>query len=208
MDGVLIDSEPVHYEATVKYLNGELGLAFNREENLEFLGRSDEYMFRILQKRYDLPYPVPQMIERRCEIYLELLTGKVALMPGVVKLIRDLKEDGYRLAVASSSLNRVIDTILREGEIAHYFEVIQSGEHLPYCKPRPEIFLMAAAGMKIAPGRCAVIEDTTVGIEAARAAGMLAIAYAAPGAAAQDFSSADIVIQSFADVNLRRALRS
>jgi len=102
MDGVLIDSEPLHYESTIKYLNGELGLSFNEEENREFLGRTDEYMFRVLKDRYDLPQAVSELIERRRDIYLELLVGNVKLVAGIAESVRRLKSRGYKLAVASS----------------------------------------------------------------------------------------------------------
>lgn len=200
MDGVLIDSEPLHYRSTVLYLNGELGLTYNEEENEEFLGRSDEYMFRILQKRYQLPFSVGEMIRRRRDIYLGLLSGHVRLIPGVRELILSLKSAGYKLGLASSSLTKIIDVVVNEGGIRQYFDVLQSGENLPNCKPHPEIFLVTARKLGLQPESCAVIEDTTVGIQAARAAGMTAIAYNAPGASPQDFSEAHHICASIGDV--------
>jgi HAD superfamily hydrolase (TIGR01509 family) len=202
MDGVLIDSEPRHYDSTIKYLNGELGLAYNQEENREFLGRSDEYMFRVLQQRYQLSFSVREMIERRRDIYLDLLVGNVVLVPGVSALIKNLHDDGYCLGLASSSLEKIIDVVIAEGGVKKYFSVVQSGEHLANCKPHPEIFLVTAGKMGLAPELCAVIEDTAVGIQAARVAGMMTVAYDAPGAPAQDFSAADIVVRSFTDENI------
>jgi len=202
MDGVIIDSEPLHYESTIRYLNDELGLAYDHEENMEFLGRSDEYMFRVLRKRYNLAATVHEMIERRRDLYLKLLIGHVTLNPGTQVLIRRLHRDGFQLAVASSSLERIIDVVLSEGGVKQYFDVVQSGEHLTNCKPHPEIFLITAERLGIPPGRCVVIEDTSVGIQAAKAAGMRAIAYDAPGAPAQDFEMADAVIASFVNVDL------
>lgn len=202
MDGVVIDSEPLHYESTIRYLNDELGLAYNHKENMEFLGRSDEYMFRVLRERYSLATTVQDMIERRRDIYLELLIGHVALIPGVTEFIQRLHRDNFQLAVASSSLARIIDVVLSEGGVKQYFDVVQSGEYLATCKPHPEIFLVTAERLGVTPARCAVIEDTTVGIEAAKAAGMRAIAYDAPGAPVQDFAAADIIIHSFVNVDL------
>lgn len=207
MDGVLIDSEPLHYDSTIKYLNDELGLTYDHEENREFLGRSDEYMFRLLQQRYQLPFSIRQMIERRRDIYLGLLTGNVTLVPGVTELIKNLHGQGYCLGLASSSLEAIIEVVVAEGNIKNYFTVVQSGEHLTHGKPHPEIFLVTAEQMRLLPAACAVIEDTAVGIQAARAAGMLAIAYAAPGAPEQDFHAADIVVRSFADGEIETVFR-
>lgn len=206
MDGVLIDSESLHYESTIKYLNGELGLAYNEEENREFLGRTDEYMFRVLKDRYDLPQSVSELIERRRDIYLELLVGNVQLIEGIAELVARLKSAGYKLAVASSSLEKIIEVVVSEGKVQQHFDVIQSGEYLANCKPHPEIFLVTAQKMQLAPESCAVIEDTAVGIQAAKAAGMFAIAYAAPNAEKQDFSEADVVVRSFIEAEIHREL--
>ena len=200
MDGVLIDSEPLHYESTIRYLNGELGLSYDENENREFLGRSDEYMFRVLKERYDLPVSVREMIERRRDIYLDLLVGNVELISGIPELIRQLKSAGFGLGLASSSLQKIIDVVVTEGEVGRYFDVLQSGEHLPNCKPHPEIFLVTAKRLNVRPEGCAVIEDTEVGIRAAKAAGMYAVAYETLNVPGQDFRQADLVIRSFAEL--------
>ncbi len=202
MDGVLIDSEPLHYESTIRFLNGELGLQYNAKENAEFLGRSDADMFSTLKDRYQLPFTVEELINRRRDVYLSMLDGNVQLMPGVTEFIRYLAERRMQLAVASSSLERVIDLVLTQGMIKDYFAVVQSGEHLERGKPHPDIFVETARRLNVNPRSCLVIEDTTVGIQAAKAAGMIAIGFAADDHAAQDFSSADLVITSFADPQL------
>jgi len=199
MDGVLIDSEPLHYKSSIIYLNDELGISYNEEENREFLGRSDDYMFRVLKNRYGLAPSIREMINRRRDIYLQLLTGHVELMPGAAKIVRLLKSSGYKLGLASSSLEKIIDLVTSEGKIKDFFDILQSGEHLSTCKPDPEIFLLTAKKMNVDPAACAVIEDTSVGIAAAKAAGMFAIGFDAPGAPVMDFSEADVVVRSFED---------
>jgi len=199
MDGVLIDSEPLHYKSSILYLNDELEIGYDEKENREFLGRSDDYMFRVLKDRYGLVPGVQEMINRRRDIYLKLLTGNVELIPGAAEMVRQLKSSGYKLGLASSSLRKIIDLVTYEGQIKAYFDILQSGEHLSTCKPDPEIFLLTAQKMGVDPAACAVIEDTTVGIEAAKVAGMFAIGFDAPGAPEMDFSKADVVVRSFAD---------
>ncbi len=207
MDGVLIDSESLHYDATIRLLNDELELGYTAEENAEFLGRSDAFMFSTLQKRYHLDASVEDLIARRRDIYLKLLDGNVHLTPGVRKYIHHLAESRCPLAVASSSLEEVIEMVLTQGEIKDYFAVIQSGEHVTQSKPHPEIFLQTARQLAVEPQSCLVIEDTTAGIQAAKAAGMTAIGFAADADAGQDFSAADIVVSSFADPQLYQLLR-
>ena len=207
MDGVLIDSEPLHYESTILYLNDPLGLAYDEEENREFLGRSDEYMFRKLKERYNLPASVPEMIQRRRDIYLKLLVGNVRLIPEVTELIRWLKSHGFLLGLASYSLQKIIDVVVDEGGVRQYFTVIQSGEHLANCKPHPEIFLVTAEKLKVEPQLCTVIEDTAVGIRAAKTAGMYSIAYDALNAPSQEFDEADLVVRSFAELQNHEVFR-
>ncbi len=206
MDGVLIDSEILHYKSTIMYLNDELGLSYDEEENREFLGRSDFYMFEILKARYNLELSIQQMIERRRDIYLNLLAGNVQLIDGVADFVRFLEDSGYKLGLASSSLEKIINMVVLEGGIGACFKHIQSGENLANSKPDPEIFLVTAEKLGVRPDGCAVIEDTTVGIQAAKAAGMYAIGFAVPGAPEQDFGEADVVVDSFETLKHRRIL--
>ena len=105
-------------------------------------------------------------------------------------------------------LEKIINVVVTEGGIRPYFDVLQSGEHVSHGKPHPEIFLVTAEKMGMTPESCAVVEDTAVGIQAAKAAGMYAIAYAAPGAPKHDFREADMVARSFTDKELDTVLLS
>jgi HAD superfamily hydrolase (TIGR01509 family) len=192
MDGVLIDSEPVHYESTVRLMEGEFGLPFSEEANAEFLGSTDRHMWEVLRERHGLPWTVERLISRRKEIYVDLLAVGLPWRDGILELIAGLSARGYRLAVASSALRRVIEYIIREGNLGRYFEVVVSGEDVDRPKPYPDIYIEAVRQLKLPPDTCVAIEDTEFGVRAAKSAGMPVIAFPCPTTRDSDFSAADV----------------
>lgn len=196
MDGVLIDSEPVHYEST-RMLFEELGASLKETVNNEFLGSTDRFMFEVLRERYGLASTVDQLIERRKAIYMGILQEDgLPWREGIRELIADLAEAHYRLAVASSGLKHIIMHTLEDGGIDQLFEAVVSGDEITQPKPAPDIYLEAARRLKIEPSHCAAIEDTDVGVRSAKAAGMFTIAFPNPTTAAMDFGPADRVVRS------------
>jgi beta-phosphoglucomutase-like phosphatase (HAD superfamily) len=119
---------------------------------------------------------------------------------GIPGLISDLAGAGYRLAVASSGLERIIEYILETGGVRDHFEAVVSGDQITNPKPAPDIYLEAARRLGLNPSVCAAIEDTDVGVRACKAAGMYAIAFPCPTTQGQDFSPADTVIQEAAQI--------
>ncbi|HUU46776.1 MAG TPA: HAD-IA family hydrolase [Acidobacteriota bacterium] len=203
MDGVLVDSEPVHYESTVRLMEGEFGLLFSEEANAEFLGSTDRHMWEVLKERHDLPWAVDRLITRRKEIYLDLLAAGLPWRDGILELIAGLSGSGYRLAVASSALRRVIEYTLREGSLEERFEVVVSGEDVARPKPYPDIYIEAARQLGLPPDTCVAIEDTEFGVRAAKSAGMHVIAFPCMTTRSSDFSAADVRIDEASEIGRR-----
>jgi HAD superfamily hydrolase (TIGR01509 family) len=196
MDGVLVDSEPVHFDSTVRIMS-ECGCPFTEADNREFIGSTDRVMFDILCKRHGLREPIEDLIARRKAFYLELIqNGRLIWRDGMRELVHDLSAQGHKLAVASSGLTRIIEYTLTRGEIRHRFHVVVSADEVPAPKPSPEIYLEAARRLGIDPSDCAAIEDTEVGVRAAKNAGMYAIAFPTETTAEMDFSTADVIVGS------------
>jgi HAD superfamily hydrolase (TIGR01509 family) len=194
MDGVLLDSEPVHYESTRLLFEGELGIPFPESANTEFLGSTDRHMFEVLKARHKLTQPLDEIIARRKNLYMDLLAQNgLPWRDGIRELISDLAQSGYRLAVATSGLTRIVEPILETGQIRHLFEVVVTGDDIHTPKPAPDIYLEAARRLAIDPTFCVAIEDTDVGVRAAKAAGMWAIAFPNATTRDMDFSPADFV---------------
>ncbi len=199
MDGVIIDSEPLHARVESEYFR-ELGLELSQEEHESFLGTSSRTMFSELKDRYGLKLPVEEMIAEERRRYLAaLLEAPLPVIPGIPVLVRELAADGFRLAVASSSPREQIDAVLDRSGLGGLMSAKVSGDDVAESKPDPAIFLKAAGELDVPPSSCWVIEDSTNGVAAAVRAGMKVVGYKAPEAPAQDLSAALAVVDSIED---------
>lgn len=203
MDGVLVDSEPVHFESTVRVMR-RFGLPFTDADNRRFIGSTDRVMFDVLKSTHALENPIEELIEMRKAIYLDLIqNGALVWRDGIRDLVRELAESGHSLAVASSGLKRIIEYTLNRGEIRDHFLAVVSADDIPAPKPSPAIYLEAARRIGIDPAQCAAIEDTDVGVRAAKNAGMFVIAFPTSTTASMNFDPADVVAGSASAIRQR-----
>lgn len=206
MDGVLVDSESVHFESTVQVM-AKFDLSFTQADNRRFIGSTDRVMFNALVAQHGLTDSIDTLIEMRKAIYLELIqNGALVWREGIRDLVAELAEREHTLAVASSGLKRIIEYTLNRGGIRHHFGSVVSADDIPAPKPSPEIYLEAAKRLGVDPASCAAVEDTDVGVRAAKNAGMFAIAFPTMTTAAMNFAPADAMAASAEDI--RRILLS
>jgi HAD superfamily hydrolase (TIGR01509 family) len=198
MDGVLIDSEPLHYQAT-RQMMAELGVEYGLADHQQFFGWTDLDMFRTLRERHRLA-PEPDALAREYVGRVIALLDQRAAMPGVPAVPRGLRQRGYRLAVASSSAPASIAAVLRVLDLTDVFERVASGVEVGRSKPAPDVFLLAAERLGVAPRRCLVVEDSRNGVVGARNAGMPCAAIPCPATRHQDFAEADIRLDSLEDL--------
>jgi len=127
--------------------------------------------------------------------------AELQLLPCVADVVRELRERGLRLAIASSAVGDEIDEILRRLGVRDAFELIVDGAQVSRAKPDPEAYLVAAKKLGVAPERCVVFEDSHVGVLAAKRAGAYCIAVRNPHAHfPQDLSEADVVLSSMCEL--------
>jgi HAD superfamily hydrolase (TIGR01509 family) len=197
MDGVIVDSEPIHERATAAYLAG-LGAEAKADAELldDMMGRRVRDLTDALAERLGLP--PDQVFEEREAVFWRLLDEGVEAMPGLHAAVDRLGAAGLWLAVASSGTRAYVDHVLDRLQVRAAFATVVSGEDVHRGKPDPEIYLLAAERLRADPGDCVAIEDTTHGIAAARAAGMRAVAVTHPMNAALDLSAADAVLPDLA----------
>ncbi len=202
MDGVIIDSEHIHYEI-FKVFSRELGLNIPKEEYNTLVGSTDTRIWTYFKDRYGLPQAVEELVESYAANYLDYLTKAEDVEPiqGVEVLIKDLHGNNIRLALASSASRRNIEIVLDMFDYNKYFETSVSGFEVKNGKPSPDIFLHAAELMRANVSECIVIEDTKNGVNAAKAAGMKCIAFRNPNSGNQDLSAADLIIDRFDEIN-------
>lgn len=203
MDGVIIDSEPLHYKVFKEYLHSKWGMSITDEEYSTFIGATNYHMYAVLKEKYQLAEEVTALVEEyeeKCSAYLtESKTEKPIL--GVDVLVKNLYQNNIRLALASSSPKKNIKLVLEMFGLAPYFEVVVSGQEVVNSKPSPDIFLRAAKLLNLLPEECLVFEDSKNGVAAAKEAGMKCIAFYNPNSGKQDLSRADHIIESFAEVD-------
>ncbi len=169
MDGVLVDSEPLYY-AAVSAVLAEDGIAFPLDQYKRYMGTKASWPEFV--EDLGLPRPASHYRERSNELVTDGYRSVDTPLPGVVELVRGLRDLGLPLAVASSSRRDWVETCLDRLGIADAFDVIVSGSDISQGKPAPDIYLRAAGLLGLLPRQCLAIEDAPAGIEAAHAAGM------------------------------------
>jgi len=199
MDGVLIDSEPLHQKVGLKMLR-DLNIPINKEMFLRFTGTTVLSMWEILVKEHNLTQnPVKLTSEYNQQIIENLkVSSDVKLMDGILDVLKNLKDKKIPVALASSSSKGLIDEMLHKFNIEEYFNEIVSGSDVKHSKPHPEIFLMAAKKLNISPSKCIVVEDSTNGTIAAKHAGMFCVGYK-PSANSHELNDASVIIKSFGE---------
>lgn len=203
MDGVIIDSEPYHYQVEMSVMR-DLGLSVSREEYLSWAGTTSRTMYGLLKERHGLKPSVEELYTLNQERYMAYLRSlpELSTVPGALGLIRRLSAAGLPLALASSSPLPQIRYVLDRLELTALFPVVASGDEVPGGKPEPDIFLLAARRLRLPPESCLVIEDSTHGVRAARRAGMRCVGLDNPNSAGQDLAEADLVVGSLEEITM------
>ncbi|KAF2513935.1 HAD family hydrolase [Flavobacterium foetidum] len=206
MDGVIVDTEPVHRYAY--YLQfSELNIEVSEEMYTSFTGFSTKNTFQTLKSHFpSIEQEVEDLIQRKRNIFNDAFDTKedLYLLEGVENLIKDLYQSGIQLILASSASKVTIERVFTRFDLHQYFSHIVSGEDFPQSKPNPAIFNHAAS-LAIAPKEnCIIIEDSTNGIKAAKAAKIYCVGYRSANSNMQDLSQADLVINHFNELNAEK----
>ncbi|QMT59499.1 HAD family phosphatase [Legionella sp. PC997] len=182
-DGVILDSEPLHYETCCEVLK-PLGISISYSEYVEnYLGLADKELFPKLLHNVGIHRSneeIKRLIQKKTELYIQIINTRDSL-PLIVdfeQFIFKVASKVNKIAICSGSSRSEIAAVLsrvRQGKLQTYFDSIVTTEDVQSGKPSPEGYLLAARRLNVLPGRCLVIEDTLHGIKAAKAAGMQVI---------------------------------
>lgn len=207
MDGVIVDTEPVHHYAYNQHFE-QLNIEVTPEMYASFTGNSTKNIFERLKIQFNLAEEVNALVETKRNLFNDAFDSKkdLYLLDGVEDLIKDLYDNGMQLVLASSSATVTINRVFNRFGLHKYFTHIVSGEDFPKSKPHPAIFLRAAELANTPVENCIVIEDSTNGIMAAKAAGIYCIGYDSFHSKLQDYSLADVVITDFKELSYERIL--
>lgn len=198
-DGVLVDSEPLHHRAEAATLR-HFGVELEEDFFKAYVGVSMRQMLADCIGKFRITAPIDAMIQFHEKNLLKIFQAEVTPTPHVLPLLDYLHAKNYRLAVASSSNRVLVEVGLRKLGILERFESILCGNEITHLKPNPEIYLTTAARIQVAPADCLVIEDSSVGVKAAKAAGMFCVGYRNENSGNQDLSPADRIITDFREL--------
>jgi beta-phosphoglucomutase len=184
-DGVIVDTEPLHYEAFQRLLEPR-GLGFSWDRYVEsYMGFDDRDAFIEAFKSNGAVLPpeeLQEFINRKADIFQEIIRGGITAYPGVVDLIRRIWDSRTPLAISSGALHSDISPILETLGISDCFDIIVTAEDVAKSKPDPECYTLALSrlnefhALNLSPGQVLAIEDTPAGISAAKGAGLGVIA--------------------------------
>lgn len=210
-DGVLVDTEPLHYEAFQEVLR-PLGLGYDYAYYLEhYIGFDDRdafaEAFREAGRTLD-DAALISLMEAKAEALSTIASRGISSFPGVVDLVHELARHKVPLAVASGSLRHEVEAFTRALGIREAFSFLVAADDVSRSKPDPETYLLVLArlgeqlGMSELDSRsCIAIEDTPAGIRSAREAGIYVIGVA-NSYPASDLSEADKVVESLTELNV------
>jgi beta-phosphoglucomutase len=209
MDGTLVDTAELHYQAWTK-LAQQRGLPFSRADFVATFGRRNP---EIIQQLFGQAFSEAEMAalgEDKENLYRTEAQKGVHLLPGVRSLLEQLQEAGFLQAIGSSAPRKNLELILEITGTTAFFQAVVAMEDTAHGKPHPEVFLNAARKLQLPPERCLVIEDAVAGVQAARNGGMKCIAVTFVGHHDREklqAAGADLIVASLAEVTVEQVQR-
>jgi HAD superfamily hydrolase (TIGR01509 family) len=200
LDGVLIDSEAV-WDSVREQVTRETGGRWHERAQQEMMGMSSVEWSRYMRENLGVPMAPEEISSLVVDRIVERYRRDLPLLPDAVETVRGLAER-WPLGLASSSNRPVIDLVLELTGLAPCFRISVSSEEVGRGKPAPDVYLEAARRLGVEPTGCAAVEDSTNGIRAAKAAGMLVAVVPRPDfpPAPEASRRADLVLDSLAEL--------
>lgn len=208
-DGVIIDSEGLHLKAFNEALVSYNVHISTEDYFAEYLGLSDRDLFKALFENNLLQADsntLDNLLEQKTTAF-ENIINECKTILGVREFLEMLKQNGVPMAICSGALLREIKTVLNSSNLAHFFDVIVSAEHVERGKPHSDGFKLTVKKLNklknqnIKPAECIAIEDSHWGLEAADAAGMHTIAITS-SYPAESLKPAEKIIDSLTDLTM------
>lgn len=201
LDGVIVSTDECHYRGWKKMADEE-GIYFDKEINNRLRGVSRMESLEIVLERAEKAYSEKEkaaLAERKNNYYKKYITELTPndILPGVMKNLEELKNNGIKIAIGSSSKNTPI--ILQQIQLTDYFDAVSDGNNITNSKPDPEVFLKAAQMLGVDAESCLVVEDADSGIVAGKRAGMKTLSV-------NGAKGADIFFESFEGKNILTVL--
>jgi len=204
MDGVLFQSQKYIWRSFMELLKPYGEIKFTDKEIRTHLGASLRDTVEVWNKKYKLKIDHKKFSQDATELELEFMAGELVADKGVIRLLKELKNNKISMAVGTASQGYRAKKMLKILKVSNYFPVVISADDTHKHKPDPEIFLLAAEGMKILPAKCVVLEDSESGIKAANYGGMKSIGVKTAFNTEESLKTADLIIQNFSELSLSK----
>lgn len=201
MDGVIIDSEPLHHRAE-RALLSRYQVTITDEELHSFAGMDAYQLLTGFIEKYKLPVDFQTFYLMHKENIEKVFRNSDIPATAAVHFIREVDARALPLALASSSHRDLIQLVMERLDLSEYFHVIIGGDEIQRGKPFPDIYIKAAGRLKLSPEQCVAIEDSKNGVHSAKDAGCFCIGVVNPNSGHQDLSRADKIIDNFRRLNV------
>ena len=179
LDGVIADSETM-WNAIDGAMLSECGVTYNGEHKEHVLGKSFPLALQFYKETFDLPQSIEELMPLRTRIAADFYATKIDIYPDVRPVMDFLRAEKLPFALATSSVGTLIHPFLERHQLTDYFAAIVTGDQVTRGKPYPDIYLLAAEQIGIAPEKCLVVEDALAGVQAGKSAGAKVVAIPDP----------------------------
>lgn len=205
MDGVIVNSEPLHRKAYNEMFK-TVGIDVSNQLYESFTGKSTFSICKTLCKSFNLKNHPQELVNLKRQYFKYIFENDadLSLIEGVQDLIQDYYNNDLVLVLASSASMMTINNVFTKFNLDKYFVSKHSGADLKASKPHPEIFINAAKSSGYNRNECIVIEDSTNGIKAANSANIYCIGYKSKHSKNQDYSTANKVIENFKEISFNK----
>ena len=198
MDGTIVDSEKIVWRVTRAFFK-ERGITLTPEEEKTMYGLTwKEFVKEILASRgFGYKQSIKNTLKER---YVRNLKKDVQPLPGIHNFLEIIRAN-FKTALATNSRIREVDIIFDKLDFGKYFDFKVAKNHVKFGKPSPEIYFKAASLLEVQSRECVVFEDSIIGIQAAKSAGMKCVALINTYAA-EDLKHADMLIKNYSDISI------
>lgn len=199
MDGVIFDTERVYLEDWIKVFK-QYGYDMKKEIYVSVMGTGRKNVKKVFKKEFGEELPIEEMYIIKDKLLVEAVeNNKIPLKLGAIELLDFLRDNGYKIALATSAKRDRMKMQLNGANLEEKFEALVCGDDVEKSKPNPDIFLKAANKLGVNPENCIVVEDSCAGIEAAHNAKMM-------GVHVEDLKEADEVIKKYCYKNFKNLI--
>jgi len=202
MDGLMFDTESA-YSVVQEKMFATRGKVFTNKIKMPLMGKRAHEVMEIIREALGTGEKTEDLLKEQDKELIKLYQTSVEKLRGLDELIAFLNEKKIRKCIGTSSRRFLVDILLEKHGLRDEFEFVVSGDQAKEGKPNPEIYNLCVSRLGVSSAECLVLEDSLNGIKAGRAAGCFTCAIPSEFTKGEDFSGADIVCDSLADLKIK-----